>query len=97
MKANITNLKKVLRICAKAHKASFYDWSQEGQFGIESDTPATFCDVQMVLQAFYGRDDMVEAGYGFVTVWLMESMDRNKRDVDLTLCRMALPHGTELN
>ena len=34
MKANITNLRKALKACAKAHNAKFDNWSSEGQLGV---------------------------------------------------------------
>ncbi len=97
MKANITNLKKVLRICAKAHNCEFKDWSIEGQLGVHSETPATICDVHMILDAFFGSHDMAEASWGYVTVWLDESMVRSKREVDMTTLALALPYGTKLS
>lgn len=96
MKANITNLKKVLRICAKAHNATFHDWSGEGQVSVESETPGTICDVELVLDAFYGRHDMIEVGYGHTMVWLEEMMRGNRNEVDMDLCLMALPYGTKI-
>ena len=97
MKANITNLKKVLRLCAKAHKCEFNDWSGEGQLGVGSETPATICDVHMILDAFFGNHDAAEcSGWGCITVWLDESMVRSKRDVDEDTLRLALPYGTKV-
>ena len=97
MKANLTNLKKVLRLCAKAHNAKFYDLGNEGHLSINSDTPATLCDVQIILDAFYGRHDFAETDYGFTIVWLEEMMVGNKNDVDLSLCAFALPYGTKID
>lgn len=96
MKANLTNLRKALKACAKAHNARFCDWSGEGQLGVHSVTPAAVCDVQMIMDAFYGRHDMVEISWGYVVIWLEEMMVRNKREVDETLLKMALPYGTEI-
>lgn len=96
MKANITNLKKVLRICAKAHNCRFSDYSCEGQLLVGSMTPGTICDVQMILDAFFGNHDAVETGWGSVTVWLDSSMRGNKNEVDMDLLAMALPYGTKL-
>lgn len=96
MKANLTNLRKALKICAKAHNAEFCDWSREGQLGVHSDTPGTICDVQMIMDAFYGRHDMTEVSYGYVTIWLEEMMVRNQNEVDEVLLYMALPYGTKL-
>ena len=96
MKANLTNLRKALKICAKAHNAEFCDWSSEGQLGVHSDTPGTICDVQMIMDAFYGRHDMTEVSYGYVTIWLEEMMVRNQNEVDEVLLYMALPYGTKL-
>ena len=96
MKANVTNLKKVLRICAKAHKTTFHDWSYEAQLGIHSDTPGTISDVQMILESFYGRSDMIEVEWGYVIVWMEDMMYRNKNDVDMRTLALALPYGTNL-
>ena len=96
MKANITNLKKVLKLCAKAHNARFHDWSGEGQLGIESETNATVCDVRMICEAFYGASAMmVEPNYSYTTVWLEPNMYGNKSEVNMELCLMALPYGTK--
>lgn len=97
MKANITNLKKVLRICAGAHKCKFEDWSSEGQLGVNSETPGTICDVQMILDAFFGNHDAAEVSYGYVVVWLDESMVRNRKEVDMRLLSLALPYDTKLD
>ena len=96
MKANLTNLRKALKACAKAHNAEFCDWSSEGQLGVHSDTPATICDVQMIMDAFYGRHDMTEVSWGYVTIWLEEMMKGNRSDVNEELLAMALPYGTKL-
>lgn len=50
MKANVTNLKKVLRMCAKAHNAKFCDWSYEAQVSIESDSVPVASDVMDLLR-----------------------------------------------
>lgn len=68
----------------------------EGQLGVHSDTPGTICDVQMIMDAFYGRHDMTEVSYGYVTIWLEEMMVRNQNEVDEVLLYMALPYGTKL-
>lgn len=98
MKANLTNLRKALRACAKAHKAKFDNWSNEGQLGVWSTTPGTICDVRMILSAFFGTDEAVEVSedIGCITVWLDESMVRSKREVDETTLALALPYGTKL-
>ena len=98
MKANITNLKKALKACAKAHNAKFNDWSSEGQLGIWSTTPGTICDVQMILQAFFGSDNSMEVSstVNCITVWLDDSMVRNNKEVDETTLALALPYGTKL-
>ncbi len=97
MKANLTNLKKVLKLCANAHNAKFEDWSCEAQLGINSETPGTICDVSLILDAFYGRHDFIEVGYGYTSVWLEEMMYRNKNQVDMEKCLMALPYGTVIS
>ena len=95
MKANIKNLKQFLSICAKAHNAKFHDWSNAGSLSIQSETPATICDVQMILDAFYGKHYMVETGWGHTIIWLDRSLPTHN-DVDLQLCALALPYGTKL-
>lgn len=97
MKANITNLKKALKACAKAHNCEFEDYSGEGQLLVCSETPATICDVHMILEAFYGNHDAAESnGWGSITVWLDSSMRGNKNDVDELTLSLALPYGTKL-
>lgn len=98
MKANLTNLRKALRACAKAHKAKFDNWSSEGQLGVWSTTPGTICDVRMILTAFYGTDEAVEVSedVGCITIWLDETMARSRREVDETTLALALPYGTKL-
>jgi hypothetical protein len=100
MIANIANLKKVLQKCAKAHNCDFEDCSDEGQLLVCSETPATICDVQMILDGFYGNHRAAEnSGWGSVTVWLDESMDSGRTigPTDMRTIRMALPYGTKLN
>ena len=97
MKANIQNLKKVLGICAKAHNCDFDDYSDEGQLLVGSETPATICDVHMILDAFFGHHNAAEnSGWGSITIWLDSSMDGSCRDVDMTTLALALPYGTQL-
>ena len=94
MKANLTNLRKALKVCAKAHNAKFENWANEGQLGINSETPATICDVQMICEAFFGHSDMVEVGWGYTTIWLC---DEFKKEVKEDLMYMALPYGTKIS
>ena len=97
MKATIENLEKVLRKCAEAHNCDFEDYSHEGQLLVCSETPATICDVQMILDAFYGNHKAMEHnGWGSVTVWLDASMDDAEREVDMPTLQLALPYGTKL-
>ena len=98
MKANITNLKKVLRLCAKAHNCEFNDWSPEGQLGVWSTTPGTICDVRMILESFFGDDCAMEVSgdIGCITIWLDETMVRSRREVNMTNLSLALPYGTKL-
>lgn len=98
MKANIKTLKRVLKKVAKAHNCEFKDWSDEGQLGIHSDTPATICDVHLVLDGFYGCNKAAEVGYGWITVWLCKSMDSDMTipPLGMRTIRMALPYGTRL-
>lgn len=96
MKATIKNLKKALKACAKAHNCEFCDYSGEGQLLVCSETPATICDVHMILDAFYGNHEAAEnSGWGSITIWLSESMD-GENDVDEQTLYMALPYGTKL-
>ena len=97
MKANVTNLKKVLRICAKAHKCGFEDWSGENQLGVHSESVPVVSDVHMILDAFYGGHEAAETNYGYVTVWIDSSMRGCKREVDMDMLALALPHGTKLS
>lgn len=97
MKANITNLKKALKACAKAHNCEFEDYSCEGQLLVCSETPATICDVNMILESFFGSHDAAEhSGWGSITIWLDSSMSRSKREVDMDQLAMALPYGTKI-
>lgn len=95
MKANLTNLRKALKVCAKAHNAKFGNWSTDGQLGVGSVTPGTICDVQMICEAFYGTNEMVEVGWGYTNVWIYE-VDFLP-EVNENLMYMALPHGTVLS
>lgn len=90
MKANLTNLRKVLKACAKAHNTTFADWSKEGHLILKSDTIPTLSDVRMIAEAFFGRTDMVETDWGWTIVWLEEFSG----EVNMSLCAMALPYGT---
>ena len=98
MKANIKTLKRVLKKVAEAHHCEFKDWSDEGQLGIHSETPATICDVHLVLDGFFGNHHASEVGYGYINVWLDESMDTDRTisAIDMRTIRMALPSGTRL-
>lgn len=97
MKANLTNLRKALKACAKAHDCEFEDYSSEGQLLVCSETPATICDVHMILEAFFGNHDAAENnGWGSITIWLDSSMRGNKNDVDERTLALALPYGTKL-
>ena len=98
MKANLTNLRKALKACAKAHNAKFDNWSSEGQLGVWSTTPGTICDVRMILSAFFGTDEAAEVSedIGCITIWLDDSMVRSQREVDETTLALHLPYGTKL-
>ena len=95
MKANITNLRKALKACAKAHNAKFDNWSSEGQLGVWSTTPATICDVQMICDAFFGHHLGVEVqpDLDCITSWLCYDYEK---EVDEQLMYQALPYGTTL-
>ena len=96
MKANINNLKQVLQLCAKAHNCEFNDWSEEGQFSLSSDTPATLCDVINIVDGFHGCHD-TDVCYGHVVIYLYSDMDTDKPVVDMELIKLALPYGTDLS
>lgn len=96
MKANMTNLRKALKACAKAHNAKYENWETDGQIGIKSETPATICDVRMICEAFFGPINgtmAVEPGYGYTTIWLRPDF---APVVDENLLYLALPYGTTL-
>ena len=94
MKANLTNLKKALKACAKAHKATFSNWSDEGQLGVWSTTPGTINDVGMICEAFFGTSKPAEVDMvGCITVWLDWDF---LPEVDEMTMYMALPYGTKL-
>ena len=94
MKANLTNLRKALKACAKAHKTSFENWASEGQLGIGATTIPVVADVQMICEAFFGKTNMVETGYGYTTVWINE--EPFLPEVDEMTLEFALPYGTVL-
>lgn len=91
MKANIENLKKVLKLCAEAHNnCEFADWEEEGQLGIKSESVPLVADVKMILDAFFGagtHDISVE--WGYTTIWLGEEFLDEVNEYALNL---ALPH-----
>ena len=97
MKANLTNLRKALKACAKAHNAKFDNWSSEGQLGVWSTTPATICDVQMICEAFFGKTEPsaaeVSNNVNCITIWLCYDY---LPQVDEEKLYMALPYGTKL-
>jgi hypothetical protein len=96
MKANLTNLRKALKVCAKAHNCDFNDWSDEGQLGVWSTTPATICDVRMICEAFFGSSEPAEVSdsVNCITVWLCYEF---LPEVDEDKMYLALPYGTKLN
>lgn len=95
MKANITNLRKALKVSASAHNCKFHDWSKEGHFSLESDTPATICDVQLICEAFFGEGNAdVESTMGYTIAWICYS--EFLPEVDERTLALALPYGTKL-
>lgn len=96
MKANLTNLRKALRMSARAHNVEFCDWADECQLGIHSEAVPVLADVQMILDSFFGRHDMIETGWGYITIWLEEFMWGNKAEVNEMLLRLALPYGATI-
>lgn len=98
MKANLTNLKKAMKICAKAHDSKFNDWSGEAHVSIESDTVPVVSDVRTILDAFYGEHDLfLEVKWGYTIVWFDTCMYGSKREVNTDLLQMALPFGSVLS
>ena len=98
MKATISNLKKALKACAKAHNVEFKNWAADGQVGIGSETVPVVSDVRMILEAFYGvvYGLMYEVGWGFVTVYLYDFMNNKSKEVNETLLQLAIPSGVTL-
>ena len=95
MKANVANLRKALKASAKAHNVNFEDWSDEGQFGLESEAVPVVADARMIAEAFYGDPfGLVETGWGYTTIWAVP--DEMMRDVNVELLKMALPYGTRI-
>lgn len=95
MEANISNLCKALKACAKAHNAEFDDWSDEGQLGVWSTTPGTICDVAMICEAFYGHNEGVEVNESdnCITIWLCYDF---LPEVNEETMYLALPFGTKI-
>lgn len=88
MKANLENLISAMKKCAEAHKANFFDYSDEGQLCIDGDSVPLVADVRMIASAFFGAAD-VDNEWGFTTLWIHEF----KKDVTMEQLRMALPYG----
>lgn len=70
MKANVENLIKVIELSAKAKRVNMT--INDCQIVIQSDSPATICDIQGIVEAFTGSVDAVESGYGYTIVDLEE-------------------------
>ena len=96
MKGTIQLAVKALRKCAEAHRSQFYDYSgqEDQQVCIQGESVPIVADVRSICQAVFGRDDIVEVGWGFTTVYLDQCLPLE--EVDETTLRMALPYGTEL-
>ena len=94
MKANITNLRKALKASADAHNVKFHYWRNDGQMALESEAVPVVADVRMICEAFYGFSAMVEANYGYTTIWLGSEFEK---EVGEGLLALALPYGTQLN
>lgn len=98
MKANIENLKKALALCAAAHKVDFHDYSDEGQFSIDSTEVPAVNDFRMIIGAFCHVESYevhVDYGWGFTEVFLYgeEEEDLFKSEVDIDTLTFALPDG----
>ncbi len=77
-----------MKKCAEAHKANFFDYSQDGQLCIDGDSVPLVADVRLIASAFFGAAD-VDSEWGFTTLWIHEF----KKDVTMEQLRMALPYG----
>ena len=95
MKANLTNLRKALKACAKAHKVQFCNWVKDGQLGLKSESVPVVSDVRMISEAFFGTTipSAVEPAHGYTTVWLCYDF---LLEVNEDLLKLALPYGTQL-
>ena len=93
MKPSNELLKKALAACAEAHHSDFCDWSEEElHVAIHSETVPVIADVRMICEAFYGKASMVEADWGYTTVYLDEAPFLD--EVNEELLHLALPYGT---
>ena len=95
MRANVSNLRKALKASARAHNVKFQDWSDEGQFGLESEVVPVVADARMIAEAFYGDAfGLVETGWGHTTVWV--DPEAMLKEVNEELLKLALPYGTRI-
>ena len=94
MKATLENLKKALRTCANAHKAQYYDWKEDEQFAIKSETVPIIADIRTILQAFFGKATMLEVEFGYSNVYLDDCTFGG--NVDEEMLKFALPAGAKL-
>lgn len=94
MKATLENLKKALRACANAHKARYFDWKEDEQFAIKSETVPIIADIRTILQAFFGKTTMLEVEFGYSNVYLDDCTFGG--NVDEEMLKFALPAGAKL-
>lgn len=96
MKANLTNLRKALKACAKAHNVEYHWWRDDQQITLQSESVPVVSDVRQIVEAFYGSaSGIVEVNYGYTIVW--EDIFMNTKDeVNEQLLYLALPYGTVL-
>ena len=98
MKANIENLKKAIALCAEAHKVTFGDYSDEGQFSIGSTEVPAVNDFRMIIGAFCKAGSYnvhVDHAWGFTEVYLYGECEEDvfKSEADEESVGLALPNG----
>ena len=89
-------LKKALRKCAEEHNVPSEEWSEDGQFGIKSESVPVVADVRSICTALCGNASAVETGWGYTNVYLDEAEYNFLPEANEVILRMALPAGTEL-
>lgn len=98
MKGSIEILKQALEMCAKAHKVGFNDYSDEGQFSLNSVEVPVVADMRSILSSIVNGgmyEIHVDHGWGFTEVFLYgeDECETFKDEVDVVTLGMALPDG----